>query len=215
MKITGKMRLSSRMWLNRREHDPYIKKARSECYCSRAAYKLMEIDDRFHLIKKSRNIVDLGAAPGSWCQLLSRRADEDAKITAVDLQHFIPPDGITVLIGDFEDDNLRLELINHLQGNVDLMVSDMAPATVGHSATDHLRIMRLAEAAHDFACDTLLEGGNFVVKIFQGGQEKKFMDLLKKDFRKVHFFKPKSSRSTSAEIYMVALDFKARPRFDF
>jgi 23S rRNA (uridine2552-2'-O)-methyltransferase len=215
MKVTGKMRLSSRMWLDRREHDPYIKKASNEGYCSRAVYKLMEIDDKFHLIKKSKNIVDLGASPGSWCQLLSRRVDEGAKITAVDLQHFTPPDSVDVLIGDFEDDNLRLGLINRLQGNVDLVVSDMAPATIGHSATDHLRIMRLAEAAYVFACDTLSEGGNFVVKIFQGGQEKKFMDSLKRDFRKVCFFKPKSSRSTSAEIYVVALDFNAHREFDF
>ncbi|MDR1362208.1 MAG: RlmE family RNA methyltransferase [Holosporaceae bacterium] len=215
MKISGKMSLSSRMWLDRRERDPYLKKARTDGYCSRAAYKLMEIDDKFHLIKRAKSIVDLGAAPGSWCQLFSRRAEKTSQITAVDLRNFQPPDGVLLVTGDFEDDDLRQALINRLNGAVDLVASDMAPTTLGHPRTDHLRIMRLAEAAYSFAQDTLARGGNFIVKIFQGGDEKCFLDSLKNNFHKVLFFKPKSSRSESSEIYIVALDFKAHREFDF
>lgn len=208
MKITGKMKHSSRIWLDRQHNDPYVKKAAKEGYRSRAAYKLTEIDDKFHLIKNAKHIIDLGAAPGGWSQILSQRSSDDAKIIAIDLLPFTSIDNVTQIIGDFEDKKIQQEILNNLGEKADLIVSDIAPSTVGHRQSDHLRIMRLVESAYCFAQNTLKNGGSFAVKIFQGGEEKKFFDLIKQDFQKVHFFKPKSSRSDSSEIYIVAFSYK-------
>ncbi|MDR3179908.1 MAG: RlmE family RNA methyltransferase [Holosporaceae bacterium] len=206
MKVFGKMSLSSRRWLDRQNNDPYVKKAHAEGYRSRAVYKLMEIDDKFQLIKNARNIVDLGAAPGSWSQLLLQRSGNNPRVIGVDLLNFPPVAGLRQIIGDFENESLQAEIIEQLEGKADLVVSDMAPSTIGHHQTDHWRIMRLAENALDFAKSVLADSGNFVTKIFQGGEEKKFLDSMKNDFQKVCFFKPKSSRSISSEIYLVALN---------
>jgi len=207
MKIIGKMSHSSRRWLDRQHSDLYVKKAVKEGYQSRAAYKLIEMDDKFHLIKNAKHIVDIGASPGGWCQVISQRSSDDVKIVAIDLLPFATIEKVTQIIGDFEDEKIQQETIDFL-GTIDLIVSDIAPSTVGHRQSDHLRIMGLVESVYDFAQNTLKNGGSFVVKIFQGGEEKKFFDLIKKDFQKTHFFKPKSSRSDSSEIYIVALHYK-------
>ncbi|GHU15100.1 ribosomal RNA large subunit methyltransferase E [Alphaproteobacteria bacterium] len=206
MKISGKMSLSSRRWLDRQNNDPYVKKAHDEGYRSRAVYKLAEIDDKYRLIRNAKSIIDLGAAPGGWSQLLVQRSCDGAKIVAVDLLQFYPMNGLIQVIGDFEDEAVQSEIMSYTDGKADLIVSDMAPSTIGHAQTDHLRIMRLVESAYYFAQSALASGGNFVAKIFRGGEEKKFLDSAKKDFQKVCFFKPKSSRKVSSEIYMVALN---------
>lgn len=207
MKITGKHSLSSRLWLNRQMHDPYVKKAHEEGYRSRAVFKLMEIDDKYHLIKNAKRIVDLGAAPGGWSQLLSERSCDEAKIAAIDLLNFDPIYKVEQLIGDFEDKINQNTIIEYLNGKADLIVSDMAPATMGQAQTDHLRIMRLANSAYEFLLNTMIQNGSFVIKIFQGGQEKEFVQNLKQHFKCVQFFKPKSSRNLSVEIYIVAIGF--------
>lgn len=209
MKITGKRSLSSRLWLNRQLNDPYVKRAHAEGYRCRAAYKLIEIDEKFHLIKKSKCIVDLGAAPGGWSQYLSEKSSETTKIAAIDLLKFAPLDKVQQFIGDFEDQNNQNAIIEYLGQKADLIVSDMAPSTLGQAQTDHLRIMRLVRSAYEFALSMLTPGGAFVAKIFQGGTEKQFVEELKRTFNRVQFFKPKSSRSLSVEIYIVATGFKS------
>lgn len=209
MKLNGKFSESSRRWLDRQNRDPYVKKAINEGYRSRAAYKLIEIDDKFHLIKNARTIVDIGAAPGGWSQVLTERSTSNAKIAAVDLLKFNPiDDKVRQFFGDFENENLQKEIMGYLDDYADLVVSDMAPATLGHRQSDHLRIMGLVENAYFFAQQVLKNGGAFVAKIFQGGEEKKFFDTLKKEFQIAKFFKPKASRSESVEIYVVAIGYK-------
>lgn len=207
MKITGKRSLSSRLWLNRQLRDPYVKRAHEEGYRSRAAYKLIEIDEKFHLIKKAKCIIDLGAAPGGWSQYLSEKSDVMAKIAAIDLLRFAPIEKVQQFIGDFEEQSNQNAIVEYLGQKADLIVSDMAPATLGHPQTDHLRVMRLVQSAYQFAEDMLTNNGAFVAKIFQGGTEKDFVDQLKKSFRHVQFFKPKASRSLSVEIYVIATGF--------
>lgn len=207
MKISGKRSLSSRLWLNRQLNDPYVKRAHDEGYRSRATYKLIEIDEKFHLISRAKCIVDLGAAPGGWSQYLSEKSESTTKIAAIDLLKFAPLEKVQQFIGDFEDVNNQNAIIEYLGQKADLIVSDMAPATSGHSQTDNLRIMRLVKSAYAFAEKVLAENGVFVTKIFQGGTEKNFVELLKKSFKQVHFFKPKASRSLSVEIYVVAIGF--------
>jgi 23S rRNA (uridine2552-2'-O)-methyltransferase len=206
MNVKGNRSLSSRMWLDRQINDPYVKSARKEGYRSRAAFKLAEIDDKFHLIRNAKYIADLGAAPGGWSQVLAQRSSDDAKIAAVDLSAFHPLEKVRQFRGNFED--LQADIIDYLQQKADLIVSDMAPPVMGHAPTDHIRIMGLAESAYAFAENALGEGGAFAVKIFQGGREKSFAELLKNNFCKVCFFKPKSSRNLSSEIYLIAIGFK-------
>ncbi len=208
MKIKGKMSLSSRLWLNRQMNDPYVKLAHKEHYRSRAAYKLIEIDDKFKLIKKSKYMIDLGAAPGGWTQLLTQRASEGAKIVAIDLLKFDELPGVQQFIGDFEDEENQKKIIDSLGHKANLIVSDMAPSTSGHAQTDHLRIMRLVNSAYDFALNTLEKGGSFVAKVFIGGKEKQFFERVKKDFKEAYFFKPKASRSSSVEIYIIGISLK-------
>ncbi|MDR2158173.1 MAG: RlmE family RNA methyltransferase [Holosporaceae bacterium] len=208
MKIKGNWDLSSRMWLNRQINDPYVKLARRNGYRSRAAFKLLEMDDKFHLIKNAKRIIDLGAAPGGWSQALSQRSSDKAKILAVDLLPFDSLDKVDQFCMDFEDEDARRKIMDHMGGRVDLIVSDMAPPAVGHAQTDHARIMRLVESARSFALEVLEKGGTFATKIFQGGREKFLLESMKKEFQKVCFFKPKSSRSLSAEIYIVAMGLK-------
>jgi 23S rRNA (uridine2552-2'-O)-methyltransferase len=211
MQIKGNRSLSSRLWLDRQVNDPYVKKAHADGYRSRAAFKLIEMDEKFHLTAKAKLIVDLGAAPGSWSQVLSRRTSPDTKICAIDLLHFDPIDNkVQQFVGDFEDETNQSAIMNYLNGKADLVVSDMAPSTIGHAQTDHIRIMQLASIAHSFAMDVLKKNGTFLTKIFQGGNEKLFAEKLKKDFQKVCFFKPKSSRSLSSEIYIIAMGFNEK-----
>ena len=208
MHITGNKSLSSRLWLDRQMRDPFVKQAHKDGYRSRAAFKLIEIDDKFHLIKNAKCIVDIGAAPGGWSQLLSQRSSDDARIAAIDLLQFAPLDKVQQFFGDFENEKNQQRIIDYLGQKADLIVSDIAPSTMGHAQTDHLRMMRLVRSAYAFAENVLHEGGSFVAKIFQGGQEKAFLEQLKKDFDKAMFFKPKASRSLSVEIYVVAMGYK-------
>ncbi|MBR1733990.1 MAG: RlmE family RNA methyltransferase [Alphaproteobacteria bacterium] len=209
MKMNKKMSESSRRWLTRQQKDPYVKKAADEGYRSRAAYKLIEIDDKFHLIKSAKCIVDIGAAPGGWSQVLAQRSSAETKIAAIDLLKISPIDEkVRIFRGDFEDEQLQQQIIAYLDSLADLIVSDMAPATIGHRQSDHLRIMGLVESAYYFAQHFLKKGGCFISKIFQGGEEKVFFDLIKSQFETARFFKPKSSRTESVEIYVIAIGYK-------
>jgi 23S rRNA (uridine2552-2'-O)-methyltransferase len=206
-KISKNKSLSSRLWLERQARDPYVKRARKDGYRSRAAFKLLEIDDKFRLIRNATRIADLGAAPGGWSQVLAERSADDAKIAAVDLLPFDPLDKTRQFLGDFEDEATQTAMADYLGEKADLIVSDMAPPTVGHAQTDHLRIMNLVESSQIFALNFLQDDGSFIAKVFQGGKEKDFAESLKKDFQKVCFFKPKASRDASVEIYVVAMGF--------
>jgi 23S rRNA (uridine2552-2'-O)-methyltransferase len=148
--------------------------------------------------------VDLGAAPGGWSQVLSQRSSADARILAVDVLSFDSVEKVEQIRGNFEDENVRRHIIDYLERGVNLVASDMAPSTIGHAQTDHARIMKLVESAYLFALDILEKEGSFVAKIFQGGREKNLFDSIKQNFRQVRFFKPKSSRTLSSEIYIVA-----------
>ncbi len=197
---------SSQRWLVRQLNDPYVQAARQQGWRSRAAFKLIELDDRFHLIRKGARVLDLGAAPGGWSQVAVRRGA--ASVLGIDLLPIDPVAGATFLQGDFTDPDAPDRLIALLGGKVDLVLSDMAPNTTGHNATDHLRIMALADMAADFAAAVLTPGGAFVAKVFQGGAERTLLATLKRDFREVRHAKPPASRKDSSELYVVATGFR-------
>jgi 23S rRNA (uridine2552-2'-O)-methyltransferase len=197
---------ASARWLVRQLNDPYVAAARQQGWRSRAAFKLLELDDKFQLIRKGARVLDLGAAPGGWTQVAVKRGA--ASVLAVDLLAIDPIHGATVLQGDFADPAMPGQLTAMLGGSADLVMSDMAPNTTGHAATDHIRIVALAEMALDFAVKTLSPGGGFVAKVFQGGSEKGILDVLKRNFATVRHAKPPSSRKESSELYVVALGFK-------
>jgi 23S rRNA (uridine2552-2'-O)-methyltransferase len=197
---------SSQRWLVRQLNDPYVAAARQQGWRSRAAFKLLELDDRFRLVRRGARVVDLGAAPGGWLQVALRRGA--AQAVGVDLLPLDPIEGATLLQGDFTEPDVQARLRAALGGRADLVLSDMAPNTTGHTATDHLRIMALAEAALDFAEDVLDEGGAFVAKVFQGGAERSLLDRLKRRFGSVRHAKPPASRKDSSELYVVATGFR-------
>lgn len=208
-KLNEKFSSSSRRWLIRQQNDPYVKRAVSDGYRSRAAYKLQEIDNKFHIIKNSAKIIDLGAAPGGWSQVLAQRSSPETRIAAVDLLKFaLVDEKVHQFFGDFENENLQKEITDFLGGSVDLIVSDMSPATVGHRQSDHWRIMRLVESVYSFSQKILKDGGSFVVKIFHGEDEKPFFQKLQKDFYIAKFFKPSSSRNESTEIYVLGMKYR-------
>jgi 23S rRNA (uridine2552-2'-O)-methyltransferase len=207
---TAKQRTpSSQAWLERQINDPYAAKARAQGYRSRAAYKLAEIDDRFRLLKPGVRVVDLGLAPGGWTQVALER--KVGAVVGVDLLPVEPIPPAVILQMDFTDPACGPLLIERLGGPPDVVLSDMAPNTVGHRKTDHLRIMGLIEAAADFAVQVLKPGGAFVAKAFQGGETTEVINLLKRHFAKVQNVKPKASRAESSEVYLVATGFKGRP----
>lgn len=199
---------SSTRWLQRQLNDPYVERARAEGYRSRAAYKLTELDDKFHLIKPGMRVADLGAAPGGWTQVALRRGA--SSVVGVDLLEIDPIPGADLMVLDFTEDGADETVKAALGGEADLVVSDLAPWTTGHKPTDHLKIVALVELAVDFAYDVLAPGGAFVAKVFQGGTEKELLNGLKQRFEKVKHAKPDASRSESAEIYLVATGFKGR-----
>jgi 23S rRNA (uridine2552-2'-O)-methyltransferase len=204
---------SSRRWIERQINDPYVQRAKAEGMRSRAAYKLIEIDDKHHILKKGDRVIDLGAAPGGWCQVAAKRigsTDEDKRIAAIDYLEMDPMPGVEILQMDFLDDDAPQKLIEALGGMPDVVLSDMAAPTIGHRQTDHLRTMQLIEVAADFAIRTLKPGGHFLAKTFQGGTEKDLLDLLKRNFKSVIHVKPPSSRAESVELYILAKDFKGR-----
>ena len=208
-------KISSTLWLKRQLNDPYVQQAKREGYRSRAAYKLMEIDDRFHLLKPGMTIVDLGAAPGSWLQVAASRTKAGVgktTLVGIDLLPVAPVAGSACVEMDFMDEAAPARLQTLAGGPVDGVLSDMAPNTTGHGATDHLRIVALVEAAFVFACDVLKPDGFFVAKVWQGGTEQGLLAEIKRRFTEVKHVKPKASRQGSAEIYLVAQGFRGSLR---
>ena len=197
---------SSQAWLERQLNDPFVAEAKARGYRSRAAFKLAEIDDRFHLLRRGQRVVDLGCAPGGWVQVALKRGA--AFVAGVDLLPVDPMPGAELLQADFTDPAVSQQLMELMQGKPDVVLSDLAHNTVGHRQTDHLKIMGLLEMASDFALDNLRPGGAFVAKAFQGGETEKLLLKLKLSFDTVKHMKPKSSRADSSEIYIVALGFK-------
>lgn len=197
---------SQQHWLKRQLNDPYVAAARAQGYRSRAAFKLMELDDKFHIITRNARVIDLGAAPGGWSQVAMQRGA--AQVVGLDLLPMDEIAGATLIQGDFNDPAMPARLAALLGGQADLVLSDMAPNTTGHAPTDHLRIVGLAELALDFALHTLAPGGSFVSKLFQGGSEGQMLTALKRHFAKVRHAKPPASRKESSELYVVASGFR-------
>ena len=202
-------KVSSIRWIERQLNDPYVRRAKAEGYRSRAAYKLIEIDEKFSILKKSKAVVDLGVAPGGWTQVV-RKINPKAAIVGIDLLPTDPIDGAILLEMDFMDDAAPERLIEELGQAPDLVISDMAANTVGHQQTDHLRTMGLVETAAYFAIETLVEGGNFIAKVFAGGTDRELLTLLKQNFKSVKHAKPPASRKGSPEVYVIAQGFKGR-----
>jgi 23S rRNA (uridine2552-2'-O)-methyltransferase len=200
-------KISSTRWLERQLNDPYVKRAKAENYRSRAAYKLLELDERFVFLKGAKAVVDLGIAPGGWSQVVRRRAPQ-ANIVGIDLLPTDPIEGVTILQLDFLDDEAPARLKEALGGPADLVLSDMAANTVGHQQTDHLRTMGLVEAGLGFAKETLSPGGTFVAKVLAGGADSALVAELKRYFSSVKHAKPPASRKGSSEWYVVARGFR-------
>lgn len=198
---------SSILWLERQLTDPYVQKAHKEGYRSRAAYKLLEIDEKLGgVIKPDMLIVDLGAAPGGWCQVATQKG---AKVVAIDLLPVDPMDNMIFFQMDFMDDDAPATLIDAMGGaGADMVISDIAHNTIGHRNTDHLKIMMLVEAAYDFAIDVLKQDGLFIAKVFQGGTQGELLTRMKQDFKTVKHIKPPASRKESPETYVVAQGFR-------
>lgn len=209
VKTAKKRTASSTRWLERQLNDPYVKQAKADGYRSRAAYKLIELDDRFGLIRGAKRVVDLGIAPGGWSQVVRAKAPK-AQIVGIDLLPTEPIDGVTIFEMDFMDDAAPAVLEEALGGPPDLVLSDMAANTVGHKQTDHLRTMALVEAGAWFAAETLEKGGAFVAKVLAGGTDTELLALLKQHFTSVKHAKPPASRKGSSEWYVVAQGFKGR-----
>ena len=205
-------KLSSQRWLERQLNDPYVARSKQEGYRSRAAYKLMEIDQRFGLMRPGQRVVDLGAAPGGWSQVAAARVgstDAEPRVVAIDYLGMDPLPGVSVLRKDFLDADAPAAIHAALGGHrADLLLSDMAAPTTGHRATDHLRIVALCEVAADFAREVLAPGGSFLAKVFRGGTENKLLADLKRDFAKVQHVKPPASRADSPELYLLATGFR-------
>lgn len=201
---------ASTRWLERQLNDPYVRKAKAEGYRSRAAYKLIELDERFDLLKGVKRVIDLGIAPGGWAQVVRRRS-ATTRIVGIDLLPTEPIDDVTILLMDFMDDDAPFRLAEELGGKADLLLSDMAANTVGHQQTDHLRTMGLVEAATQFAGEVLAPGGAFVAKVLAGGADNALVAKLKRMFTTVKHAKPPASRKDSSEWYVVAQGFKGLP----
>jgi 23S rRNA (uridine2552-2'-O)-methyltransferase len=203
--------LSSKLWLERQLNDPYVAQARREGFRGRAAYKLIEIDDKHRLLKGGAKVVDLGAAPGGWSQVAAKRsgaAQSRGRVVAMDLLDMAPIAGVDFVQLDFLDPRAPDEIKARLGGPADVVLSDMAANATGHRKTDHLRIMALAEAAAEFAREVLAPGGTFLCKVLQGGTEARLLATLKRDFASVKHVKPAASRSDSAELYLLATGFR-------
>jgi 23S rRNA (uridine2552-2'-O)-methyltransferase len=210
VKTANKRSLSSQKWLERQLNDPYVARAKREGYRSRAAFKLLEIDEKYKILKPGQKIVDLGAAPGGWSQIAAKVVGPKGKVVGIDLLPIDPMAGVEFIELDFLDESAPGKLIEMLGGPADVVMSDMAANTTGHKKTDHLRIIGLAEAAIYFAREILAPGGAFVAKVFQGGTENQLLADLKRDFAVVRHVKPAASRSDSAELYVMATGFRGR-----
>jgi 23S rRNA (uridine2552-2'-O)-methyltransferase len=212
VKTARKRSASSARWLERQLNDPYVSAAKREGMRSRAAYKLAEIDAKHRFLKPGQRVVDLGAAPGGWSQIAAERVksvEGKGQVVAIDYLGMEPLPGVEIVELDFTDETAEPRLKALLrEGGADVVLSDMAAPTVGHTRTDHLRIMGLAEAAAHFAVDVLAPGGTFLCKVFQGGSERALLDLLKRHFATVRHVKPPASRADSAELYVLATGFR-------
>ncbi|MCB2049935.1 MAG: RlmE family RNA methyltransferase [Novosphingobium sp.] len=209
LRTAKKRTASSARWLTRQLNDPYVQQAKAAGYRSRAAFKLLELDEKFGLLKGAQRVVDLGIAPGGWSQVVRQRAPR-AGVVGIDLLPTEPIEGVTIFQMDFMDDAAPAALEEALEGAPDLVLSDMAANTVGHKQTDHLRTMGLVETAADFAIQSLAEGGAFVAKVLAGGTDSALLALLKKHFASVKHAKPPASRKDSSEWYVIAQGFKGR-----
>lgn len=207
LKTARKRTASSARWLSRQLADPYVKAAKAEGWRSRAAFKLIELDDKYGLLKNARRVVDLGIAPGGWAQVVRKRAPR-AAVVGVDLLPTDPIEGVTIFEMDFMADEAPAALLAALGGQPDLVISDMAANTVGHKQTDHLRTMGLVETAAHFAIQNLAVGGAFVAKVLAGGTDAALLALLKRHFATVKHAKPPASRKDSSEWYVIAQGFK-------
>lgn len=211
VRTARKRRPSSARWLERQLNDPYVAEARRQGWRSRAAFKLIEIADRLHLLRPGQRVVDLGAAPGGWSQVAAMRvraAEGEGRVVAIDLLPVEPIAGVETVELDFLDMAAPDRLRALLGGPADMVMSDMAPNTTGHRQTDHLRIVALVEAALDFARQVLAPGGTFLAKVWAGGTEGALLEAMKRDFAAVRHVKPKASRAGSAEVYVVATGFR-------
>lgn len=215
VKTSKKRSVASNRWLQRQLNDPYVARSKIDGYRSRAAYKIIEINDKFKLLKPGINVVDLGAAPGGWSQIAAKIIKSDTpgaknKLIAIDLLEIESIPGVTFFQADFYDPNTKELIISQLGGElVDVVLSDMAANATGHSTTDHLKIIDLCENAVHFALQILKPGGHFVAKIFRGGAENEILNVVKQNFKIVKHFKPNSSRKESSEFYLIAMDRKA------
>lgn len=214
VKTAKKRKISSTSWLQRQLNDPYVARARAEGYRARSAYKLVEIDEKHKLLKPGMRVVDLGAAPGGWCQVAAKAVgstQDNPIVVGIDYLEMDPVPGAILLQKDFTEDDAPEALIAALGGHkADIVLSDMAAPTTGHRPTDHLRIIALVELAADFALDVLAPGGAFVAKVFQGGTEHELLNMLKRNFTSTFHAKPPASRAESAETYLVARGFKGQ-----
>ncbi|WP_448032776.1 RlmE family RNA methyltransferase [Bradyrhizobium liaoningense] len=211
VKTGGKRKLSSKLWLERQLNDPYVAKAKAAGYRSRAAFKLLEIDDKYRLLKPGMAVVDLGAAPGGWSQIAAKRvgsAEGKGKVVAIDLLEMPEIPGVDFARLDFMDNDAPEKLTAMLGGKADVVMSDMAANTTGHRKTDQLRIVGLVEIAAAFACDVLKPGGAFLAKTFQSGADAELLAQLKRDFATVRHVKPAASRQDSSERYVLATGFR-------
>jgi 23S rRNA (uridine2552-2'-O)-methyltransferase len=203
-------KLSSRLWLERQLKDPYVLRSKRDGFRSRAAFKLAEIDDKYHVLKEGARVVDLGAAPGGWSEIALKRIGPKGRVIALDILDLLPITGVEFLKLDFLDPAAPDGLKALLGGKADVVLSDMAANATGHRKTDHLRIMALAEAATLFAREVLAERGSFLCKVLQGGTEASLLAELKRDFESVKHVKPPASRTDSAELYLLARGFRHR-----
>lgn len=214
VKSGGRLKLSSKLWLERQLNDPYVAQAKRDGLRSRAAYKLIEIDDKHHFLKRGISVIDLGAAPGGWSQIAAKRvgaADGKGKVVAVDLLEMPEIPGVSFAQLDFLADDAPDKLRAMLDGGADVVLSDMAANTTGHRKTDQLRILGLVESAAAFAAEVLNPGGTFVAKVFQSGADAELLTQLKRDFAAVKHVKPASSRTDSSERYVLAMGFRGTP----
>jgi 23S rRNA (uridine2552-2'-O)-methyltransferase len=218
VKTGGKRKLSSKLWLERQLNDPYVAQAKRDGYRSRAAYKLIEIDDKYRFLKPGLSVVDLGAAPGGWSQIAARRVGAidgkgtaKGKVVAIDLLEMPEIAGVTFAQLDFHARDALEQLTAMLGGRADVVMSDMAANTTGHRKTDQLRILGLVEGAAAFACEVLNPGGTFLAKVFQSGADAELQAQLKRDFSSVRHVKPAASRQDSSERYVLATGFRGEP----
>ena len=212
LKNARKMTTGSQRWVRRHINDPYVQKARTEGFRSRAAFKLIQLDDKYHFLKRGKGVIDLGAAPGGWTQIAVKRVGADTPgggwVLGIDLLEMDPLPGATLIQGDFLDPQTRASFNTLLKNPADVVLSDMASSTIGHGMTDHLRTSALAEAAFAFAKEVLAPGGVFISKVFQGGTHQVLLSDLKNHFSQVKHVKPLASRKESPEMYVLAFGFR-------